>query len=152
MNNEEQQVIPQIIIFDGVDKVGKTTMKALFDKATKFFHWTIDRGPLSHLVYNIVYNRQGQNQAVGNITHIMSHAIIVYMTADQSILEKRIAESVNEPKIDLNRDLPLFETVLDTTLHLWKGGIRLDTSVMNPEATLHDMLNKLKKIEEVMVR
>ena len=144
------KTIPQIIIFDGPDKAGKSTLKAMFDRHTRFNHWTIDRGPLSHLVYNIAYERDEQNHHANHITNIMRQAILIYVTADKEVLAQRIANSPNEPKIDLDRDLNIFKIVLKATLHLWKGGIALDTTVKNPEASLHEIMVKLGQIEEVM--
>ena len=67
MNNMEKSATPQIIIFEGIDKVGKSTLKALLDKKANFNHWVIDRGPLSHMAYNIAYGRTGQNRNINNI-------------------------------------------------------------------------------------
>ena len=46
-----------IIIFDGMDKVGKTTLIHALDKATNYEHIIIDRGPNSYLVYDKLYKR-----------------------------------------------------------------------------------------------
>ena len=46
-----------IILFEGMDKVGKTTLINYLNKDTKFEHIIIDRGPNSYLVYNKLYNR-----------------------------------------------------------------------------------------------
>jgi len=144
------EIKPQVIIFDGPDKAGKSTLKAMLDKHTRFFHWTIDRGPLSHLVYNIAYDRTHQNFHVDNITNIMGQAILVYVIADEDVLAQRIANSPNEPKIDLKRDLSLFSVVMNATLHLWKGGLQLDTTDKTEEESLSELIRKLNQLEEVM--
>lgn len=141
---------PQIIIFDGVDKVGKTTLKTMFDKHMDFFHWTIDRGPLSHMVYNISYKRNGQNLFIGNVTKICRSAVLIYITADEEVVKQRILRA-GEELVDLKRDMKLFDTVFNATVHQWKGAIHIDTSTYTPDRSLVDIVDKLKTIEEVMV-
>jgi len=145
-----KKVKPQIIILDGVDKVGKTTLKRMIDKHFNYFHLVMDRGPLSHMVYNIVYNRQNQNLHIENITELCSKAILIYITANPQIVQKRIDNSHTEPEIDIKKDMQLFDTVANATLHLWKGGIFIDTSCKSPLATLLEIERKLEQIEEVM--
>lgn len=132
--------IPQIIIFDGMDKTGKSTLKAALDKSCNFFHWTIDRGPLSHMVYNYVYDRHKQNERIHNITNICTNAVLVYCYASISVIKTRIENSPGEPTIDVERDISAFKHMLSATVHLYKKVIIINTS--EPISTC---LNKLKK-------
>lgn len=151
INKGEGMIKPQIIIFDGVDKVGKTTLKTMFDKHMDFFHWTIDRGPLSHMVYNISYRRNGQNLFIGNVTKVCRNAILIYVKADEETVKERILRA-GEKLVDLKRDMRLFDTVFNATVHQWKGAISVDTTRATPEDSLKDILVKLQQIEEVMTK
>jgi deoxyadenosine/deoxycytidine kinase len=48
---------PLLIIFEGVDKTGKSTLLGEFNKATKFSYVVLDRFTLSSKVYNKMYGR-----------------------------------------------------------------------------------------------
>jgi len=47
-----------VVIFEGMDKTGKTTLKEEFNKRTNFIHYVVDRGPISNIVYNNLFNRE----------------------------------------------------------------------------------------------
>jgi len=47
----------KFIIFEGVDKAGKTTIHKLFDKKTEYKYLTCDRLFLTYLAYCKRYNR-----------------------------------------------------------------------------------------------
>lgn len=138
---------PQIIIFDGVDKTGKSTLKGLLEKKTNFFNWVIDRGPLSALVYNIVYNRGEQNLDINNITKICPDAVLIYCTANTATIRRRIANFPNEPIIDVEKDKMIFEAVLNTTAHMWKKVIMIDTTIFTPEESIGEIIYGLKDIK-----
>ncbi len=138
----EQIVKPQIIVFDGIDKVGKSTLKVMLDKATNFNHWVIDRGPLSHISYNIIYNRQGQNSLVNTITDVCANAILVYVTASVDTINARVTETCHE-QIDILRDKATFDAILAATGYLWKGIITVDTSTDTEQESFQKILKGL---------
>lgn len=80
-----------IVIFDGMDKVGKTTLIHALDKATKYEHIIIDRGPNSYLVYDNLYNRPYKldhlktEMDIRNTSHLC-----VYCYADEGDIKKRL--------------------------------------------------------------
>lgn len=131
---------PQIIIFDGVDKTGKSTLKKHFDKATTHLHWTIDRGPLSHMVYNYVYKRDIQNKHIDEITNVCATAHLVYCYADIDTIQKRINESVDEPVIDVKHDTRVFKCMLSATMHMYKSVLMLDTSKLTIKKCISKIL------------
>ena len=83
-----------IVIFDGMDKVGKTTLIHALDKATNYEHIIIDRGPNSYLVYDQLYDRPYQldhlktEMDLKNTSHL-----VIYCFADEVDIGRRIAEA-----------------------------------------------------------
>lgn len=83
-----------IVIFDGMDKVGKTTLIHALDKATNYEHIIIDRGPNSYLVYDTIYNRPHMidhlktEMDLKNTSHLC-----VYCLADEDDIKQRLKET-----------------------------------------------------------
>lgn len=86
-----------IVIFDGMDKVGKTTLIRALDKATHYEHIIIDRGPNSYLVYDELYNRGHKidyyktEMDIRNTSHLC-----VYCYANVEDIEMRLAKAGEE--------------------------------------------------------
>lgn len=86
-----------IILFEGMDKVGKTTLIHALNKATNYEHIIIDRGPNSYLVYDEIYKRGHRldyyktEMDIRNTSHLC-----VYCYADVEDIEKRLAEAGEE--------------------------------------------------------
>lgn len=86
-----------IVIFDGMDKVGKTTLIHALDKATNYEHIIIDRGPNSYLVYDKIYGRPYEldhlktEMDLRNTSHLC-----VYCYANVKDIEKRLEEAGEE--------------------------------------------------------
>lgn len=86
-----------IIIFDGMDKVGKTTLIHALDKATNYEHIIIDRGPNSYLVYDKLYKRPYEldhlktEMDLRNTSHLC-----VYCTASAADIEDRLRKAKEE--------------------------------------------------------
>ena len=87
---------PYIVIFDGPDKTGKSTLKDAFNKATNYLHFVIDRGPLSNLVYNTIFNRNHDIDYSKMINHLSSfNHLIVLCSAPENLVNERL-EANNE--------------------------------------------------------
>lgn len=98
---------PYIIIFDGLDKTGKSTLKDAFNKATNYLHFVIDRGPLSNLVYNTIFNRNHNIDYSKMINHLsLFDHLIVLCTAPEDLVQKRLKDN--------NEMLPNNSTFKDT--------------------------------------
>lgn len=86
-----------IIIFDGMDKVGKTTLIHALDKATNYEHIIIDRGPNSYLVYDKLYYRPYEIDHLKTEMDIMTTShLCVYCYADEDDIKKRLKEAGEE--------------------------------------------------------
>ena len=45
------------VVFEGLDKAGKTTLEWEFLKATNFKHMVIDRGPMGYMTFDKIFGR-----------------------------------------------------------------------------------------------
>jgi thymidylate kinase len=83
-----------IIIFDGTDKAGKTTLMYALAKATNYEHINIDRGPNSFIAYDHIYGRPYEldhlktEMDLRNTSHLC-----VYCYADESDIKRRLKEA-----------------------------------------------------------
>ena len=80
------------IIFEGLDKVGKTTLEWELLKATNFKHIVIDRGPVGYLVFDKIFEREtklGNQEFIHQARKIMKSKdfMIVYCTANKDIVD-----------------------------------------------------------------
>ena len=86
-----------IIIFDGMDKVGKTTLIHALNEATKYEHIIIDRGPSSYLVYDKLYDRPYKTDHLKTEMDFMNTShLCVYCYAKESDIKKRLEEANEE--------------------------------------------------------
>ena len=49
------------VIFEGLDKVGKTTLEWDLHRATNFKHVVIDRGPVGYMVFDKIFDRETED-------------------------------------------------------------------------------------------
>lgn len=97
-----------LLIFDGTDKVGKTTLINAIDKATKYQHIMIDRGPVSYLVYDKLLNRKlihPQFEYLRDLCDLdtINH-LVIYLHADAEMIEQRLKENNEVLPNDLTPD------------------------------------------------
>lgn len=96
------------VIFEGLDKTGKTTLEWEFLKATNFKHVVIDRGPMGYMTFDKVMGRDtktGNNEFIDQARRIMkpaNNAIVVYCYADESVIIERIEKSDGDKHHDIN--------------------------------------------------
>jgi hypothetical protein len=96
-----------VVIFEGMDKTGKTTLKEEFNKRTNFIHYVVDRGPISNIVYNNLFNREKELNdffeklcvSIRNVNHL-----IVYCYANENDIKERLKKH--------NEELPENTTIL----------------------------------------
>ena len=83
-----------IVLFEGMDKVGKTTLIHALNKATNYEHIIIDRGPNSYLVYDEIYKRGHKidyyktEMDIRNSSHLS-----VFCYADPEDIAKRLTKA-----------------------------------------------------------
>lgn len=93
------------IVYEGMDKTGKGTLKRAVAEATNFKYIHIDRGPIGYMVYDEIYGRKSDEsikQFENDWNVLKNDVLVVYLTATYETIEKRI-EKYNDPILD--RDL-----------------------------------------------
>lgn len=83
-----------IVLFEGMDKVGKTTLIHELNKATNYEHIIIDRGPNSYIVYDDLYHRPYVIDHVKTELdiHNTSH-LCVYCYANEEDIKDRLEKA-----------------------------------------------------------
>lgn len=73
-----------IIIFEGCDRVGKSTLLGMANKATNFKYWALDRSPISSLVYDSLYCRGNTKYIQKTLKSLRMNfnILVIYIYAD----------------------------------------------------------------------
>ena len=86
-----------IVIFEGIDKVGKTTLIKAFGAAEGYKSLCMDRGPAGYFFYDIIFDRLNNERLeniVGEIHDInRTKHIIVYLYANPEVVSHRLDEN-----------------------------------------------------------
>lgn len=88
------------VIFEGLDKTGKTTLEWELLKATNFKHIVIDRGPVGYMTFDRLFGRStklGDRDFIHYARKITksNDFMIVYCTTDKKVADERL-KSHNE--------------------------------------------------------
>ena len=83
-----------LIILEGMDKVGKTTLISHLNKATDFKHIILDRGSISSYVYDTIYERNIREgyDFFTNAVKEMPH-IVFLLVADKKVIANRLKQA-----------------------------------------------------------
>ena len=138
------------IIWEGVDKVGKDTLKALYDKKTKWADVNLNRGPLGYLAYDKAFNRETTESVRRHLEEweqIKNNALVVYLEADTKDIMKRIAEHGDEfyEASELDRHKALHRQVIEEH-GLAHRTMAFDTSQERPDAICDAIFKKAMQL------
>lgn len=99
-----------IIIFEGVDKSGKTTLLNRFNKLTNFKYIVLDRFTISSKVYDCLFERNNRQyfKEIENKFFDVFNVIIVYCYCDEDIIKQRLKEA-NEELPDRLKNIRMVE-------------------------------------------
>lgn len=100
---ESQHLIKYQVVFEGPDRVGKTTLKENFEKITNFKYVTIDRGLLTGMVYTEKFDRPPVTYDLEQYKNV----IIVRLIADPQEIYRRCIMT-HEEVYDIENDLDLY--------------------------------------------
>lgn len=83
----------KIIIFEGVDKSGKTTLLNKFNKETNFKYWVMDRSIISSLVYNELFKRKDEEYYIDILETMLENfdILFIYCYADIKDIKQRLS-------------------------------------------------------------
>ncbi|AJO60857.1 Deoxyadenosine/deoxycytidine kinase (plasmid) [Bacillus subtilis] len=135
-------VKPKIIILEGVDRSGKSTLQHAINKATCYKHIVVDRGPIGFKTYCDLFSRDPQ--LWDNYDDLEKHlakmedVLVIYLDCDTKVLIDRCIQTGHE--------------ILDYTLHkhFYKfyfdkspmKKIIVDTTYKTPEEIANDLVKE----------
>lgn len=83
-----------LIIYEGMDKVGKTTLIKEYDRFDHFNHYNMDRGPAGYILYDSFFGRTTTERKAENLQAIQElngmDYIVVYLTAETESIQSRL--------------------------------------------------------------
>lgn len=85
------------VIFEGLDKSGKTTLEWAFLKATNYKVNVVDRGPIGYMVFDEIFNRAtklGNQEFIHQARKInkSKDCYVIYCKVDNDIAEQRLKD------------------------------------------------------------
>lgn len=91
------------IFFEGVDKVGKTTLLRAFNKASNYKHFCVDRCLGSAFVYDLITGRRNRFKELSEIERELASfkstpIITVLLTCDKEVIIERIKKEDERPQ------------------------------------------------------
>lgn len=140
------------VIFEGLDKAGKTTLEWEFLKATNFKHMVIDRGPVGYMTFDKLFNRETKTGTQDFIHHsrkIMKNPdfMVVYCFASEEVAAKRLNEHNEECPYDYGKAQKLLR---DNVRRFYKPEktLELDTSDMTIPECVQMIIKKLEEVQK----
>jgi thymidylate kinase len=141
-----------LLIFDGPDKVGKTTLIHEVDKATNYQHIMIDRGPTSYIVYDKLLNRECLDRKFEYLRDLKDlekiNHLCIYLEATDEDVEKRLQAVGEKPvngiphvEFDTEFNIELFERK-----HRCTNIIVINTSDFSIEENVKTILRNINDI------
>ena len=87
----------KVVIFEGVDKSGKTTLKDHFNRQTNYKYWVLDRSFVSSLVYSKLFERNDEEYWMNVAKDFCStyDVYFVYCHSSEQVVRQRL-EHANE--------------------------------------------------------
>lgn len=155
------------VIFEGLDKSGKTTLEWEFLKWTKFKHQVVDRGPAGYMAFDKIFNRSTVEGDIEFMRQAMKmnndpDVLVVYCHCSPEVAYKRLKEFGEDCPYDYEEsDKLLFHYInmmydedklilVDTT----KESVQESTKriVKKLESMMVDNLKtRIKRIEEDLI-
>lgn len=136
-----------LIFFEGIDKVGKSTLIAEFHKKTNYKYIVVDRGPISFITYNKMKNRN--HDIAYHFEKIK--ALYVCLYADLPDLINRFKEhnETDIPIVDIEGYLNTFITEMNDYVVPKNGSkkITINTSKYTVQETVDIILTETAKME-----
>lgn len=141
------------LLFEGVDKTGKTTLLKAVNKVSSYQHFCIDRCLGSAYVYDLITGRRDRFKKLEKIekefSRIKSIPIItVLLTCDPSILVERIKNEDGSPQ----KRIRLLNEAIEAYKNYEKKTrlpiVKIDTTNKTIEDTVKEILFKIKKYEK----
>lgn len=145
-----------ILIFEGPDKSGKTTLREAVRKARMHQDVTLDRFFGSMIVYGKVYARNtDRDESLFYLKEHMFedsfHPLLIHCTAPENILKTRMRKLKHEKIPDgiLDRTLYHYRSYFLNTRY--RNKVEIDTSVMTVNEAVNKIIKKIKEVEKTQI-
>lgn len=125
----------KVIIFEGVDKSGKTTLKEMFNKETNYKYWVLDRSAISSIVYDKMFNRNNEDYWSLLLSSLTStfDVRIIFCIADIKDIQSRLLYH-NEQLPSQLKDIRYIQSYFRETLNKYNiNYITINTSLSKDE-------------------
>ena len=140
------------LIFEGLDKAGKTTLEWEFLKATNFKHMVIDRGPIGYMTFDRLFNREtklGNQDFIHQARKIMKNQdfMVVYCFASKEVVDKRFKEHNENVPYDYCKAQKLLR---DNICRFYRPEkiLELDTGNNSIQECVQMIIEKLKEVQK----
>lgn len=140
------------VIFEGLDKAGKTTLEWEFLKSTNFKHMVIDRGPMGYMTFDKLFDREtklGNQNFIHQARKIMKNKdfMVVYCFASEDVAIKRLNEHNEECPYDYGKAQKLLK---DNIRRFYKHEktLELDTSDKSIPECVQMIIEKLEEVRK----
>ena len=140
------------VIFEGLDKAGKTTLEWEFLKATNFKHLVVDRGPVGYKVFDKLLGRDtklGDQEFIHQARKIMKNKdfMVVYVHCDEAVAEKRLKGYSETCPYDYNKAQKMLKDNIRRYYDERKV-LDLDTSEKSIEECVELIVEKLEEVQK----
>lgn len=139
------------VIFEGLDKAGKTTLEWEFLKATNFKHIVIDRGPAGYMVFDELFKRrtlEGDTNFIKAADFAMqsNKFIVVYCKVAYDVAMQRLKEHNEECPYNYESAQKSYDLHVDIAYRDKEKVVVIDTT-----KSIEECVNMIvQKLEEVL--
>ena len=139
------------VIFEGLDKVGKTTLEWEFLKATDFKHMVIDRGPIGYKTFDKLFKRDtklGNQDFIHQARKICKNKdfMVVYCICDVNTALERIKAHNEECPYDYAKAQKIYKNDIRRYYRSDKL-IIVDTTDASIEDCVKLIIEKLEEVQ-----
>lgn len=139
------------VVFEGLDKAGKTTLEWEFLKATNFKHMVIDRGPMGYMTFDKIF---GRSTKLGDRDFI-HYARKITKSDDYLIVYCKVAKGVAEARLKAHNetcpyDYDKAQNIYDYNIHRYYKTdkiLEIDTTFLPIEKCVELIVEKLKEVQ-----
>lgn len=140
------------VIFEGLDKAGKTTLEWEFLKATNFKYVVIDRGPVGYMTFDKIFGREtklDKQEFIHQARKAMKSDdfMIVYCTVEKETAEERLTFHGEICPYDYEKAQKLYR---DNVRRYYKPEktLELDTTNKSIDECVELIVQKLKEVQQ----
>lgn len=142
------------IFFEGIDKVGKSSLLSTFNEITNYEYLCFDRGPVSKIAYDIIHKRNPHCDGKINFhaySHLLTDSLTIYVTCDPDIIAKRMS-ILNHEDIPINSHTKVFDRVIQRlSEYLMLGVLHIDTSEDDETQSAYTLQVLINQIERGVI-